>query len=383
MENLQPESVNLVYVDPPFFSQKRHRLSSRDNRTFEFSDIWADADEYKQFISARLRLCRKLLRNDGSLFLHCDRAAAHHLRLVLDDVFGAENFQSEIIWSYKRWSNNKKGLLNAHQTIYFYSKTDDFKFNTIYTEYSPTTNVDQILQKRERDARGKSSYMRSDDGKVEIGGAKRGVPLTDVWEIPYLNPKASERTGYPTQKPLHLLERIIKIASDPGDLVLDPFCGSGTTVVAAGLLGRDCIGIDASQDAVSLTESRLAKPVRSESRLMTEGKDSYLNQSPEISRVLELIDATPVQRNSGIDGFLKRAHDGLPIPVRIQRDWETFEQASTTFAKACSEKGCGKRLLIVTNNTQSLGLWTQESDRDLVVIHALHLSINDAFGKAS
>jgi site-specific DNA-methyltransferase (adenine-specific) len=225
--------------------------------------------------------------------------------------------------------------------------------------------------------------MRSDDGKVEIGGAKRGVPLTDVWEIPYLNPKASERTGYPTQKPLHLLERIIKIASDPGDLVLDPFCGSGTTVVAAGLLGRDCIGIDASQDAVSLTESRLAKPVRSESRLMTEGKDSYLNQSPEISRVLELIDATPVQRNSGIDGFLKRAHDGLPIPVRIQRDWETFEQASTTFAKACSEKGCGKRLLIVTNNTQSLGLWTQESDRDLVVIHALHLSINDAFGKAS
>src|ERR1700679_2762247 len=102
-------------------------------------------------MSSRLRSCRRLLRNDGSLFLHCDRAASHHLRLMLDDVFGSENFRSEIIWSYKRWSNSKKGLLNAHQTIYFYSKTDDFKFNTFYTAYSPTTNVDQILQKRERD----------------------------------------------------------------------------------------------------------------------------------------------------------------------------------------------------------------------------------------
>jgi site-specific DNA-methyltransferase (adenine-specific) len=335
-------------------------------------------------MSSRLRSCRRLLRNDGSLFLHCDRAASHHLRLMLDDVFGSENFRSEIIWSYKRWSNSKKGLLNAHQTIYFYSKTDDFKFNTFYTAYSPTTNVDQILQKRERDVRGKASYMRSTEGTIEIGGAKKGVPLTDVWEIPYLNPKATERTGYPTQKPLHLMERIIEIASDPGDMVLDPFCGSGTTILAAGLLGRKSIGIDISPEAVSLANNRLANPVKSESRLLAVGKDAYLNQSPEISRVLELIDATPVQRNNGIDGFLKRAYEGLPVPVRIQRDWETFEQANESFSKACSEKGCKKRLLIVTNNSQSLGLRTDAtSDHDLVVIHALHLSIDRAFGKAS
>ena len=102
--------------------------------------------------------------------------------------------------------------MNNHQIIFFYSKTKDFKFNTIYTDYSETTNIDQILQDRERDEKGKSRYKVDANGQVVMGQAKKGVPLSDVWEIPYLNPKAKERVGYPTQKPIILLEQIIYLS---------------------------------------------------------------------------------------------------------------------------------------------------------------------------
>jgi site-specific DNA-methyltransferase (adenine-specific) len=129
---------------------------------------------------------------------------------VLDQVFGVENFQSEIIWSYKRWSNSKKGLLNNHQTIFFYSKTKEFKFNQKYDDYSASTNIDQIVQLRERDTRNKAVYKKNDDGTPVLCATKKGVPMGDVWDIPYLNPKAKERVSYPTQKPILLLERIIE-----------------------------------------------------------------------------------------------------------------------------------------------------------------------------
>ncbi|WP_217994048.1 DNA methyltransferase [Lentibacillus sp. CBA3610] len=107
-------------------------------------------NDYYVFIKDRLIECHRVLKAKA-VFLHCDKYASHYLRMALDEVFGMENFQSEIVWSYKRWSNSKSGLLNNHQTIYFYSKTRNFKFNRIYTSYSETTNVDQILQERVRD----------------------------------------------------------------------------------------------------------------------------------------------------------------------------------------------------------------------------------------
>lgn len=164
-------------------------------------------------------------------------------------MFGSENFRSEIIWHYRRWSNSQRGLLLAHQTILYYTKSDQFTFNEMWTEYSPATNVDQILQRRSRDEFNKSVYDRDEDGNVIANGSKRGVPLSDVWDIPFLNPKAKERTGYPTQKPLSLLERIITLTTNEGDCVVDPFCGSGTTLVAAQSLGRTAIGVDVSEDA--------------------------------------------------------------------------------------------------------------------------------------
>lgn len=179
---LAPENVDLVYLDPPFFTQKTHSLSTRDLTTeFSFADKWVNRTEYLTFMEVVLSQCQRVLKNTGSIFLHCDKAAAHYLRILLDQVFGEDNFQSEIIWAYKRWSNAKKGLLNSHQTIYFYSKTEQFKFNTIYTDYSPTTNVDQILQARVRNNNGKVAYLRDEEGQVVLGEEKRGVPLADVW----------------------------------------------------------------------------------------------------------------------------------------------------------------------------------------------------------
>ena len=190
--------------------------------------MWDGFDEYVEFLSGRLSEVRRVLKPTGSLFVHCDSNANFVIRALLDSTFGDRQFRSEIVWTYKRWSNSAKGLMPGHQTIFFYSKTDRFKFQKIYGSYSETTNIDQILQLTARDAHGVSTYATDSDGEVVFGGVKQGVPLSDVWEIPFLNPKAKERVGYPTQKPVLLLERIISLCSEPGDIVLDPFCGSGT-----------------------------------------------------------------------------------------------------------------------------------------------------------
>lgn len=370
LKNLKGSSVDVVYLDPPFFTQRKHTLRSRDNtKTYSFDDSWDGVDEYRRYIAQRLTECRRVLKSTGSIFLHCDKTASHHLRIALDEIFGASNFQSEIIWNYRRWSNSKKGLLNSHQVIFFYSKTPDFKFNQIYSAYSPTTNIDQIFQKRVRDEYGKTKYKVAAAGGTELVDDKSGVPLSDVWEIPYLNPKAKERVGYPTQKPILLLEQIIKLASDEGDIILDPFCGSGTTLVAAKLLGRQYIGIDSSKEAVSLTNERLANPIKSESKLFKNGKDSYKNQSDEILDILEEIDAEPVQRNKGIDGFLKIGGKMKPVPIRVQRQNETFNSARKLLLRAIGKNGFKQAILLKTNDLSELSLLdNQEGHSDVLIV---------------
>jgi site-specific DNA-methyltransferase (adenine-specific) len=351
LRKIEKNTIDLIYLDPPFFSQKQQFLKTRDNqKEYVFEDHWENIDSYKKYVLERLLECKPLLKDTGSIFLHCDRSASHHLRVAMDEVFGAENFQSEIIWAYKRWSNAKKGLLNAHQSIYFYSKTSDFKFKHFYENYSATTNIDQIFQKRMRDENGKTKYKPNDSGSYELINEKKGVPLSDVWEIPYLNPKAKERVGYPTQKPILLLEKIIGLVTDEQDIVLDPFCGSGTTLVAAKLLNRKFIGIDISTDAVELALSRLKNPIKSESNLLKNGESNYLNQDPEILHILTLIDATPVQRNRGIDGFLKINNLTKPIPVKIQRENESVQEATKLLIQASSKNGFQIKILIKTHN---------------------------------
>jgi len=375
LKKIEPSSIDLVYLDPPFFTQRKQSQKTRDNsKEYSFDDSWENIDVYRDYIKDRLSECKRVLKNTGSIFLHCDRSASHHLRVALDDIFGADNFQSEIIWSYKRWSNAKKGLLNSHQIIYFYSKAQNFKFNHFYDNYSLTTNIDQIFQKRSRGKNGKTKYKTNDSGGYELLENKKGVPLSDVWEIPYLNPKANERVGYPTQKPILLLEKIINLVTDDGDIVLDPFCGSGTTLVAAKLLNRKYIGFDISNDAVELTLKRLANPIKSESNLLKNGKASYSNQDPEILHTLNLIDATPVQRNKGIDGFLNINKSLKPIPVKIQRHDETIQKAERLLIQASNKNGFKTKILIKTNDLSESSLFEfpkEENIKNLIITNNL------------
>ncbi len=348
-------SVDLFYIDPPFFTQKVHALTTRDGGTrYSFRDLWASTEAYGDFLIDRLSECHRCLKETGSLFFHCDDTAGHLARLILDRVFGPENFQAEIIWSFRRWSNSKKGLMPSHQTILFYSRSGAFKFHTLTTAYSESTNLDQILQKRVRDERGKAIYARDDSGEPVTNGAKRGVPLGDVWEIPYLNPKAKERVGYPTQKPVLLLERIIQLCTDPQDLVADPFCGSGTTLVAAHLLGRRAIGIDTSEDALKLAAQRLAAPVRTESRLLERGRQSYVREDLDLLECLKGIGYHPVHRNKGIDAILMEEWHGKPVCIRIQRPDETIEDAAIALCNAAERKGGAKLILVVMEHQWGL-----------------------------
>ncbi len=371
LKKIDDKSVDLIYLDPPFFTQKRHSLRSRDNsKEYSFEDTWEGIESYKNYIQKRLVECKRVLKDTGSIFLHCDRTASHYLHVALDEVFGVDNFQSEIVWAYKRWSNSKKGLLNAHQIIYFYSKSGNFKFNKTFESYSPTTNIDQIFQKRVRDENGKTKYKKAENGNYELVEQKMGVPLSDVWEIPYLNPKANERVGYPTQKPIILLERIILLATEKEDVVLDPFCGSGTTLIAAALLNRKYIGIDISEDAIELTKRRLENPIKSDSQLLKNGKGAYLNQDIRILDILNEIEATPVQRNKGIDGFLKIKNAMKPIPVRVQRESETLELAKEFLLRASRKNGFKAAVLIKTNDTRTETLFDlqEKQDKDLWII---------------
>ncbi len=377
LSELDSNSVDLIYFDPPFFTQKKHSLVTRDeSKKYEFNDSWESLEDYLELIESCLIECKRVLKSTGSVFLHCDKVASHHIRVVLDKVFGMKNFRSEIIWSYKRWSNSKKGLLNSHQNIYFYSKTKDFKFNQLFTDYAASTNVDQILQDRKKTANGKSVYKRDENGEIVLGKAKKGVPLSDTWEIPYLNPKAKERVGYPTQKPVLLLKQIIKIVTDEGDLVVDPFCGSGTTCVAAKSMNRDFIGIDASKDAVELANRRLEEMIITDSALLKKGTQSYLEKSALELAILKSIEAVPVQRNNGIDGFLKTHFDGKPVPVKIQSENETIDDAIEKLERASKRKGYRLKIVIQTKedmgNSRLFGI-----NSDVKIIKANKLMIDE------
>src|SRR5699024_2167168 len=318
---------------------------------------------------------KRVLKETDSIFLHCDKYASHHLRILLDEVFGERNFQSEIIWHYKRWSNSKKGLLNSHQNIYFYSKSKKFKFNPQYQAYSSTTNIDQILQERSR-VDGKSKYKTDENGNIVNVKAKKGVPLSDVWEMPYLNPKAKERTGYPTQKPLHLLERIIKIASDEEDIVLDPFCGSGTTLLAANLLGRKYIGIDSSDDAIKITNDRLHNPIKSNSTLLNKGYKHFSNKNEEDMMILKELNALPVQRNSAVDGLINSNSSGL-IPVKIQKSNESIDEIINIMSKSSKTKD--SKFKIIIKNWDEFSIFSDDFryPKDFIIMNSYKYELSN------
>lgn len=247
--------IDLIYIDPPFDSKAeykkaiklRGRSAESDTSTFEekqYGDIWTN-DEYLQFMYERLILCRELLSDTGSIYVHMDEKRSHYVKIILDEVFGSNNFRREIVWRIG-WISGYKSKANQwirnHDIILYYTKTSSSVFNK---EYIPYPN----------------DYRRR-DGSVPQG---QGYPIEDTWNCSDLDTMnsiqimsfSSEKVGYPTQKNENLLERIIKASSNPGDIVFDCFMGSGTTQAVAMKLGRRFIGADINVGAVHTTTKRL------------------------------------------------------------------------------------------------------------------------------
>jgi DNA modification methylase len=342
-EQIPGEHVDLIYLDPPFNSARDYNLLFKTptgepaNAQIEaFQDTWhwgeqaeAEFDDilrqpntqvasmisailgflgrndmtaYLVMMASRLLELRRILKSTGSLYLHCDPTASHYLKIVLDAVFGHQNFRNEIIWKRTNAHNFKsRQFARAHDVILFYSMSDSYTYNKLFGDFSPqqlkryyleqetgrlVTGQDMTilggdmtpwrgttpngkrgwglsLEERERlwDA---GLVLTRKDGSPRLDGRKvyldekKGVPIDDIWnDISRIANTSSERLGYPTQKPVELLERIILVSSNEGDIVLDPFCGCGAAIHAAENLSRQWIGIDITHLAISLIEKRL------------------------------------------------------------------------------------------------------------------------------
>ena len=269
LKRLQDASVDLIYADPPFNSGHPYYTTGERADGPSFHDTWrwdgaahdaaliecparlADALRvlhtlagpgvdlaYCGFLAPRLAQCARVLKPNGSLYVHVAVRMSHYVRVMLDALFGRACFQNEIAWSYRTGGAGKRHWSRKHDAILFYSASKRFTFHAQY----------------ERVRYRKPFFSAKQDEE----GWYADVLLRDVWEIPAVINVSKERSGYPTQKPQALLERIVRASSNPGDVVLDPFCGSGATLLAAKALGRGYIGIDANAKAIAMTRKRLA-----------------------------------------------------------------------------------------------------------------------------
>lgn len=307
--------VQLIYIDPPFDSRAdykkqikiKNKTAMSDAMSFEekqYSDIWTN-DEYLQFMYERIILIRELLSDTGMLFLECDPTRGHYIKVILDEVFGQENFVNQVIWkrtfSHGDMGQGAKHLGRLHDNIFMYRKSSNLKMNTVYTPYSEKYINDFYKYTDEQGRRyrlvsllgpggaakgnpyyeflGVSRYWVHSKAKMQelyekgiivqtkpgaVPQKKRyldeapGVPLQDIWvDISAVQGGALENQNYPTQKPEALLDRIIRTASNPGDIVFDCFMGSGTTQAVAMKLGRKFIGADINLGSIQTTTKRL------------------------------------------------------------------------------------------------------------------------------
>ena len=285
MRGMNSETVDLIYLDPPFNSNKNYSAPiGSDAAGAAFKDTWTfdDADRvwlallqerdpvmcavveaarvvhgkgmaaYIGMMAQRLWEMRRVLKPTGSIYLHCDPTASHYLKLLMDMVFGKDEFRNEIVWHYRRWTGKANRFQRLHDIVLFYSRSNNYLFNQIYTEYTTGSKQRKKQGVLHRFKKGDAPVLVS-QGEVD----ERGVPENDVWQIPFVAPSAKERVGYPTQKPLALLDRIIKASSNEDDVVLDPFCGCATACIAAEKLQRQWVGIDIAAKAAELVHSRL------------------------------------------------------------------------------------------------------------------------------
>ena len=241
--------VRLVYIDPPF-STRRDFLGTEDQKAYQDKLTGA---EFLEFLRRRLVLIRELLSDDGTFFLHLDLKKIHHTKLLLDEIFGESRILNEIVWHYENKLGTGGDLLDRrHDTLLWYGAGKKHKFNAVH-EPVKELKLQPITQK----VGGKRIWLRDENGKRLYQPSRATRPVGDTWTLPIINPVASERLGYPTQKPEVLLSRVIEMASAEGDIVLDAFVGSGTTCAVAEKLGRRWIGIDCGKLAVYTIQKRM------------------------------------------------------------------------------------------------------------------------------
>ena len=313
-KDIDLESADLIYLDPPFNSNRSYNAIYKDetgrplpDQIEAFCDLWTLDEErerairnlpslmidkgvdhsvvkfweswmdalrntnprmlaYLSYMVERLVWMKDILKPTGSIYLHCDPTASHYIKIMMDGVFGSKNFRNEIIWSYSGWNARlNRSFSSRHDIILFYGKSVNQRFNSYALEWESEEEYIRVRrQKVYIDDEGKK-YVLSDGGagkrvrRYLAEAMAYGKPVDDVWEIPKINNSSKERLGYPTQKPLALMERIIKASTNEGDVVLDPFCGCATTLEAAEKLNRKWIGIDIAIHAINKVASARLK----------------------------------------------------------------------------------------------------------------------------
>lgn len=346
--HIKDESVDLVYLDPPFKSNQDYNVlfaeangSRAAAQIKAFDDTWhwdqAAADAWQEIVEAggkvsevmrafrtflgdndmlaylammapRLVELRRVLKPTGSIYLHCDATASAHLRLLMDAVFEPQNFHNEVIWHYynKFQRGDIKMFARGHDALLFYSKTPTFKFASIYEKREKP--VQQLVRKWEPKTK-RIVNVKDDEGHVtyrEVTERK----VDDVWRLPYIVPASNEGLGYPTQKPEALLERVIQTSSETGDVVLDPFCGCGTTIAVAQRLRRHWIGIDITHLAITLIKHRLRVAAGRRLKYQVVGEPVSLPDAQALAEedryqfqlwALGLVDARPTELKKGAD----------------------------------------------------------------------------------
>lgn len=301
MSALLPEyegRINLIYADPPFFTNRKFQVRigrGEDSRkpgqwklAEGYHDHWEGLDSYLDFLYQRLVIMYRLLSPNGTLYLHLDWHADAYARLLLDELFGADHLLNEIIWTYHGPSPIKSAFNRKHDTILAYVKGKDYTFNAdaVREPYNPNTVA--------------TFRSSSKAGFGKIPDLERGKVPEDWWYFPVVARLHSERTGYPTQKPEALLERIILASSKPGDMVADFFCGSGTTPIIAASHGRRFIAVDETLQAIHTTHGRLLRSGSASFALQHDSTFQFSYSLPPVSTKINF-DKRPISIESHLD----------------------------------------------------------------------------------
>jgi DNA modification methylase len=336
--------VDLIYLDPPFFSNRHYEVIWGDEAEVRsFEDRWEGGIyHYVEWMKERVYEMNRVLKPTGSFYLHCDPHASHYLKVMLDEVFAPQNFQNEIIWCYEIGGRSKLRWARKHDVILFYSKSSTFHFDPqgIITPRKAGTHM-----KTTTDADGREYQEKRDGktGKIYRYYVDEGTIPTDWWVgIQQINREAAERLGYPTQKPEALLEMIVEASSKPGDVVLDPFAGCGTSIVVAHRLKREWVGIDISPTACNLMRRRLQKVGALDVRLVgmpTTLEDLHKLKPFEFQNwIVDRINGIQSGRKSGdmgVDGHTFFLHD----PVQIKQSEGIGRNVIDNFETAVTRDG--------------------------------------------